>query len=62
LTPKFCGQNDLGPLQNPKKCPIICFVPDKKIIPQTLKIRGALVFSCPLERERAREEKEIGRE
>jgi hypothetical protein len=38
-----------APLKNPKKCPIICFAPDKKIISRTFKIRGALVFLCPKE-------------
>jgi hypothetical protein len=42
------------PSKNPKKCPMICFAPDKKIISRTFKIRGTLVFLCPEERERAR--------
>jgi hypothetical protein len=44
--------------ENPKKCPIICFAPDKKIISRILKIRGALVFLCPKEGEERREKKE----
>jgi hypothetical protein len=53
-------QDNLGvkkvsaPLKNPKKCPIICFAPDKKIISMTVKIRGVLVFYVP-KRERERE-------
>ncbi len=43
------------PSKNPKKCPIICFAPDKKIISITFNIRGALVFSCPKEGEERRE-------
>ncbi len=46
-----------APSKNPKKCPIICFAPDKKIISRTLKIRGALVFLCPKEGEERREER-----
>jgi hypothetical protein len=55
------AQDNLGvkkfsaPSKNSQKCPIICFAPDKKIIYRTLKIRGALVFLCPKERERERE-------
>ncbi len=60
LTPSLCsgqfwGQKGESPSKNPKKCPIICFAPDKKIISRTLKIRGPLVFLCPKERERERE-------
>jgi hypothetical protein len=41
--------------ENPAKCPIICFAPDKKIISRTFKIRGALLFLCPKEGEERRE-------
>ncbi len=52
-----------APSKNPKKCPIICFAPDNKIISRTSKIRGALVFLCPKEREGERErERERERE
>jgi hypothetical protein len=47
----------LAPSKNPKKCPILCFAPDKKIISRTFKIRGALIFLCPKEKEREREER-----
>jgi hypothetical protein len=43
-----------GPLENPLKCPIMCFAPDKKIIFCTFRIRGTLVFLCPKEKERKR--------
>jgi hypothetical protein len=55
------AQDNLGvkkvsaPSENPKKCPIISFAPDKKIISRTFKIRGTLVFLCPKEREREKE-------
>jgi hypothetical protein len=42
-------------LKNLKKCPDICFAPDKNVISRTFKIRGTLVFLCPRERERERE-------
>ncbi len=45
----------------PKKCPIICFAPDKKIIFCTFRIRGTLVFLRPKEREREGE-RELERE
>jgi hypothetical protein len=32
-----------APSKNPKKCTIICFAPDKKIISRTIKIRGTSV-------------------
>jgi hypothetical protein len=51
-----------APSKNPKKCPIICFAPDKKIISRTLKIRGALVFLCPKEGEERRETRDERRE
>ncbi len=51
-----------APSKNPKKCPIICFAPAKKIISRTFKIRGALVFLCPKEKEERREKKEERRE
>jgi hypothetical protein len=35
-------------LKNPKKCPIICFATDKKIIPCTFRIRGTLIFCMSL--------------
>jgi hypothetical protein len=41
---------------------ITYFAPDKKIISRTFKIRGALVFLCPKEREERREKKEERRE
>jgi hypothetical protein len=44
-------------LKNPKKCPIICFAPDKKIISRTFNIRGTSVFLCSKARERERESK-----
>jgi hypothetical protein len=44
--------------KNPKKCPIICFAPDEKIISRTFKIRGALVFLFPKEGEERREKRE----
>jgi hypothetical protein len=62
------AQHNLGvikvsaPSKNPKKCPIICFAPDKKIISRTFKIRGALVFLCPKEGEERREKKGERRE
>ncbi len=41
------------PSKNAKKCPIICFAPDKKkITSRTFKIRGTFTFLCPWERER----------
>ncbi len=43
------------PSKNPKKCPFICFAPDKNIISRTFNIRGALVFLCPKEGEERRE-------
>ncbi len=49
----------VAPSINPKKCPIICFAPDKKkTISRTFKIRGALVFLCPKEGEETREKKD----
>jgi hypothetical protein len=49
-------KNVSAPLKNPKKCPIICFAPDKKIISMTVKIRGVLVFYVP-KRERESDRK-----
>ncbi len=46
-----------APSKNPKKCLIIRYATDKKIISRTFKIRGTLVFLCPKERERERESK-----
>jgi hypothetical protein len=56
VTPQpFYGQKGEGPLEKPKKYPIICFAPDKKIISKTFKTRGTLVFLCPKERDREKE-------
>ncbi len=41
------------PSKNPKKCPILCFAPDKKIISRTFKIIG--IFTSQRKRERGRE-------
>ncbi len=52
--------------KNLSKCPILCFAPDKKLIPCTFRIRGTLVFYVPrrggeIEREKERErERERG--
>jgi hypothetical protein len=52
-----------APSKNPKKCPIMCFAPDKKIIFCTSRISGTLVFLCPKEKEREeREEREERKE
>jgi hypothetical protein len=53
LTPK---------LTYPKKCPIICFATDIKIISRTFKIRGALIFLCPKEGDERREMRDERRE
>ncbi len=49
---------------NPKKCPIMWFDPDTKIISHTFRITDTLVFYVPIYmRERERERKrERGRE
>jgi hypothetical protein len=45
----FYAQDNLGvkkvsaPSKNPKKCPIICFAHEKKLISRTFKISGALI-------------------
>ncbi len=44
-----------APSKNPKKCPIICFAPDKKIISRTIKIRGTLVRIFLSQKERGGE-------
>jgi hypothetical protein len=58
-------------LKNPKKCPIVCFATDKKIIPCTFRIRGTLIFFMSLregeiedrkrKRKRKREKEKCGR-
>ncbi len=49
--------------KNPRNAPLYVLPQSKKIISRTFKIRGALVFLCPDERQREREsERERERE